>query len=47
MTASVAKTVEAFVAKTVEAFAESQPKRFRVSMNRPAFDRAPRTTTAT
>ena len=34
-------------AKSVDAFADSQLNRFRVSMKRPAFERAPSTTTAT
>ena len=36
-----------FVAKTVDALDDIQLKRFRVSMKRPAFERAPSTTTAT
>ena len=35
------------LANTVDAFDDNQLNRLRVSMNRPAFERAPRTTTAT
>ena len=39
--------VAGLAAKSVEAFDDTQLNRLRDSMNRPAFDRAPKTTTAT
>src|SRR5436305_8297891 len=39
--------VVGFAAKSVEAFDVAQLKRLRDSMKRPAFERAPNTTTAT
>ena len=46
-TAAVAAALVGLGAKSSPAFVDSQLNKCRVSMKRPAFERAPRTTTAT